>query len=102
MTAITEITLTQMQIMNEVNTNMPTFIIGVPVEGDTESARNRMNIANAESKRLVELGFLEDLTMHNQAVLDQLELSSGRKHRIFHLTEVGRAFFSASASQLIN
>jgi len=102
MTATAEITVTQMQIMADVATRMHTFIIGVPIEGDPEGNRIRMTVAASEADQLVTLGFLEDLTEQTSMMLADLEQATGRKHRVFNITEMGKSFFRSSVSQLVN
>ena len=102
MSPIAELTITQMQIMSEVARSMPTFLMGLPNDTDDDDTMRRLAGANSETDQLVSLGFLDDVTKHSQGMMELMEKASGRKNRVFHITEMGRAFFDASTSQAIN
>jgi hypothetical protein len=102
MMAMAEITVTQMQIMRDVAMNMNTFIMGKPNEGDPAGLRADLEITVRETEGLVALGFIEDITSLSQDRMTALDAISGRKHRLYTITEMGRAFFREAASQEVN
>jgi hypothetical protein len=102
MMAMAEITVTQMQIMRDVALNMPTFIMGTPNPGDPEGLKADLEITVKETNGLLDLGFIEEITSQHQSKIDSLNKISGRKHHLYQITEVGKAFFKEAASQGVN
>lgn len=100
--AMAEITVTQMQIMRDVALNMPTFIMGTPNDGDPAGLKADLTITVKETLALVDLGLIKEITSESQDSIDSLNKVSGRKHHLYQITEMGRAFFRESASHEVN
>ena len=94
MTPDAELTLSQLQMMTEIANNLPTFIISLPNPYlDNADIQQQLVLTNSEVDQLVDLMFLEDVTKHSQVMMDELAVTTGHRHRIFHVTKVGLAFF---------
>lgn len=99
---IPEINQHELDIMNQVcyDTNQSVFSQTSSRVDDHPDIAEQLNLTEAATKHLCELGFVEDITGAEQHVekLKEIEKNTGRTWRVYEITAMGRAMFQMQAA----
>jgi hypothetical protein len=101
---IPEITAEQLTLITGVcsDVQMGVFSQCDPVPGDALIDATLAVKARRDAERLVELGFLRNITEDHREQIDKQNAATGRVWTVFAVTPLARAVFQATLSNSIN
>lgn len=81
---------------------MPAFLQTFPSKGDEKQRQKVLKKAVEEVKQLVKYGLVEDASEAFQEIIDEQLAKSGRKFKVFGLTEIGYLMFKDCENRVVN
>ena len=73
-----------------------------PIPGDALVDATMAAKARCNAEKLIELGFLKDITEDHREQIDKQNKATGRVWRVFSVTPLARAMFQATLSTAVN
>jgi|ERR1019366_7622373 hypothetical protein len=101
---ISEITESQLQLMLVIcgNPDMSVFSQSASKDTDPLALQCKMQEGAKDVEHLIVLKLLKEITADHLEQIERTNAESGRTWRVFELTPLGRAFFQAQQSVLVN
>jgi hypothetical protein len=101
---IPSISESQLQAMRTICSNPDMYVFSqcAPKDTDPLPLQCKMGEGVKDVEHLIVLKLLKEITADHQEQIERTNAESGRTWRVFELTPLGRAFFQAQQSVLVN